>query len=316
MSIEGPYQSHPQASQQGHPNAYTKGCVSGLEVAYGARNRYPELPRSPIAGHQGRTMPTSTSSQSLLASLPSFMSVFGDGSEKIAFSEGNSTAKQSPVKTHTKRLSSFSTPFTRRDSTSTFESTDSSPTTTISTMDSSITEPSPQSPPESPESSLPVYSFKYLRTHSVPGPDMNGDRGHKEHFANSFPTLPGVDRTESPNKKMRNMKNLSVNTTAASRQNSQLPKLGLSSQSNASHAFSAPPTPAFIVPPKVPRKKPSNLGLTITTPEAVSSGQPHTERNNLTAPNQSEQQIRTLRALQTSTAVQLRLADVAKRDRR
>ena len=130
---------------------------------------------------------------------------------------------------------------------------------------------------------------------------MNGDSEHKEHFANSFPTLPGIDRTESPNKKMRNMKNLSVNTTAASRQNSQLPKLGLSNHSNAPHAFSAPPTPAFIVPPKVPRKKPSNLGLTITTPEAVSNGQPHTERNNPPIQNHSEHQIRTLRALQTST---------------
>ena len=301
MSVEGPCHSHPQPDQRGRPNACSKGCDHDFEVAYGSCNQYPALPTSPTARQQGRIMPTSMSSQSLLASLPSFMSVFGDGSEKIAFNEANPTANHSPIKTHTKRLSSFSASFVRRDSTSTFESTESSPTTTISTMESSLTEASPQSPPESPDSSSPISSFKYLRTHSVPGPGVMGDVEHKEHFSNSFPILPGMDRVESPNKKMRNMKNLSVNTSAASRQNSQLPKLGLLNQSNASHAFSAPPTPAFIVPPKVPRKKPSTLGLTITTPEATTNGQTNPKANSIVTPNPSEHQIRTLRTLQTST---------------
>ena len=98
-----------------------------------------------------------------------------------------------------------------------------------------------------------------------------------EQFSNSFPTLPGVERAESPQKKMRNMKNLSVNTMASNRPaSSQLPKVGMPApfRSPSNHASSAPPTPAFIVPPKVPRKKPSNLGLSITTLESAISNPP------------------------------------------
>ena len=127
------------------------------------------------------------------------------------------------------------------------------------------------------------------------------DHDHKEQFSTSFPILPGVERGASPNKKMRNMKNLSVNTFASNRHGPQLPKLGLSSQSGASHASSAPPTPAFIVPPKMPRKKPSTLGLTITTPETASHAPTAPERRPSVVPQTpSDNQIRTLRALQTS----------------
>ena len=245
-------------------------------------------------------MPVSTSSQSLLASLPSFMSVFGNGPNRSEVNEANGEVAQSPTRIHSKRPQHFSSPFARRDSASTFESTESSPTTTISTLESSLTEPSPQSPPESPDSSIPLSSFKYLRTQSVPGIGIM-DQERKEHFSTSFPTLPGLERGDSPNKKMRNMKNLSVNTTASNRHGPQLPKLGLSNQSSASHAFSAPPTPAFIVPPKMPRKKPSSLGLIITTPETSSNGQAAHERPGVVPQTPSDHQIRTLRALQTST---------------
>ena len=127
------------------------------------------------------------------------------------------------------------------------------------------------------------------------------DKDRKDQFSSSFPILPGVERAESPNKKMRNMKNLSVNTSASNRQGPALPRLGLSNSSGANHAFSAPPTPAFIVPPKVPRKKPSNLGLTITTAEAASTSQPVQDRPSAVPSTPSDHQIRTLRALQTSS---------------
>ena len=246
-------------------------------------------------------MPVSTSSQSLLASLPSFMSVFGNGPDKLEVNEANAVETQSTNNIHSRgSQQQFSSPFTRRDSASTFESTESSPTTTISTLGSSLTEPSPQSPPDSPDSSLPLPSLKTLRAQSVPGMGIM-DQARNEHFSTSFPILPGLDRGDSPSKKMRNMKNLSVNTSASNRNSPQLPKLGLSSQSNASHAFSAPPTPAFIVPPKVPRKKPSTLGLSITTPEASSNGQATIERPSVVPQTPSDHHIRTLRALQTST---------------
>ena len=127
------------------------------------------------------------------------------------------------------------------------------------------------------------------------------DKDRKDQFSSSFPILPGVERAESPNKKMRNMKNLSVNTSASNRQGPGLPRLGMSNSSGANHAFSAPPTPAFIVPPKVPRKKPSNLGLTITTPEATSNSEPVQDRPSAVPSTPSDPQIRTLRALQTSS---------------
>ena len=130
---------------------------------------------------------------------------------------------------------------------------------------------------------------------------MLEEKDRRDQFSSSYPILPGVDRAESPNKRMRNMKNLSVNTSASNRQGPALPKLSLSNSSGANHAFSAPPTPAFIVPPKVPRRTPSNLGLTITTPEATSVTEPVQGRPSAVPFTPSDNQIRTLRALQTSS---------------
>ncbi len=300
MSVEGPYTSHTLHDCQSAPSsAASREGLHGLDVVYGSCQQSTRSKKAPVAAPRETIMPVSTSSQSLLASLPSFMSVFGNGPDRLEVNEVNTVATQPLNRIHSKRPQHFSSPFNRRDSTSTFESTESSPTTTISTLESSLTEPSPQSPPESPDSSLPLSSFKYLRTHSVPGPVIM-DQDRKEHFSTSFPTLP-VERGDSPNKKMRNMKNLSVNTSASNRHGSQLPNLGLSNQSSAAHAFSAPPTPAFIVPPKAPRKKPSTLGLTITTPEANPNGQAGNDRPSLVPQTPSDNQITTLRALQTST---------------
>ena len=100
------------------------------------------------------------------------------------------------------------------------------------------------------------------------------------------------------------MKNLSVNTAASNRpSSSQLPKLGMTGPVAApapSHAFSAPPTPAFIVPPKAPRRKPSNLGLTLATPESGTSNSQ--DRPTIVPQTPSDPQIQTLRLLQTSSS--------------
>ena len=305
MSIEACYNPHSIPECTGtRSNVNSRKIQNGLKVAYGTYQQYiPPRKRSPVATSQGTIMPVSTSSQSLLASLPSFMSVFRDGPDRSEAKEANTNTglSHSPGRTHFKRPQNFTSSFVRRDSASTFESTESSPTTTISTVESSVTEPSPQTPPESPDSALPLPSFKYLRTQSVSGVGIMGEQERREHFSTSFTIMPGVERSDSPNKKMRNMKNLSVNTAASNRHSPQLPKLGLCNQSGASHAFSAPPTPAFIVPPKMSRKKPSTLGLTITTPETCSAGQACHDGPNAVPQTPSDSHIRTLRKLQTSS---------------
>lgn len=252
-------------------------------------------PNCPVRRHLRSMMPASRGSQSLLASLPSVMSVVGDGANNHQMKEGGSN--------HHKRPSSSHHPFSptfRRDSASTFDSVDSSPTTTVSTLESSLTDPSPSSSPESPKPTSHLPPFKPSRNYSFPAvrPIME-----KHQFSSSFPLLPAVDRTESPNKKMRNTKNLSVNTAASNRQASHLSRLALSNgpSSSAGHASSAPATPAFIVPPKAPRKKPSNLGLTITTPDSGSSVNSQTEKPAAVPQTPSEPPMRTLRLLQTSS---------------
>ncbi|KAL8773008.1 MAG: hypothetical protein Q9209_002028 [Squamulea sp. 1 TL-2023] len=169
-------------------------------------------------------------------------------------------------------------------------------------MDSALTEPSPSSSPESATSILPIASFKSLSTSSIvtTGHYANGDS-----LASSFPVLPGIHRADSPNKKMRNMKNLSVNISSSARQTPQLPKLSLGTNPNASfnHAFSAPPTPSFIVPPKPPKKRPSNLGLTISTPDSGASGQSSEGTIQAVPPTPADPQPRTLRYLQSASSV-------------
>lgn len=220
-------------------------------------------------------MSGTSSSSSLIASLPSFMSIFGNGADLHRSMGGEaltipSSNKPVNVAKRPSPSSHFSSPIIRRDSASTFESADSSPTTTISTLDSALTEPSPSSSPESPTAQLPLSPLK---------PNLGSARSTmdlKDRLVNPLTTLPGLVRADSPNKKMRNTKNLIVNTTASSRQRPSLPKLALSTAQAAAdgHPFSAPPTPSFIVPPKLPPRRPSNLGLTLSTADAGIAGQP------------------------------------------
>ncbi|KAL8737371.1 MAG: hypothetical protein Q9181_001746 [Wetmoreana brouardii] len=228
-----------------------------------------------------------------------------DNQGSIGFEfETKSVLKNPPtvyVKQHSQN-SSVSSQLYRRDSASNFESAESSPTTTVSTMDSALTEPSPSSSPESATSMLPIASFKSLSTTSV---NESGSSGTGDSPANPFPALPWLHRADSPNKKMRNMKNLSVNTSASARQVPQLPKLSFRTdqKGTSNHAFSAPPTPSFIVPPKPPRKRPSNLGLSITTPESGSSSQASDSTIHPIPSTPADPQQRTIRYLQTASTM-------------
>lgn len=136
---------------------------------------------------------------------------------------------------------------------STVCSNDSSPTTTCSTVDdSSATETSPDSSPESP----PPATFQM------------GIRPQKaeDDKQNAFPEL---QRATPPAKKGRNLKNLAVNTSRSTVTPPALTgmPLGPRRQESAPSILS----PAFVKPPEAHKKRPSNLGLTILTPSNVSA---------------------------------------------
>lgn len=152
-------------------------------------------------------------------------------------------------------------------STSASDSTDSSPTTTVSTVDdSSATEMSPGSSPESPMAKPPPSNFAigHLRPHTA-------GEGATQPISSTFFEL---QRPNTPGKKARNLKNLAVNTSGT-------PGLGrAASTTSLPFAASNNPPPStdtlntFAKPPSPPRRKPSNLGLTIMTPGNSAMHQP------------------------------------------
>ncbi|KAH0556199.1 hypothetical protein GP486_005873 [Trichoglossum hirsutum] len=198
--------------------------------------------------------------------LPSFMSVFevdsnmeedADGDIRAQLDAAPFANRTVPVMTNGHH---FESSHQHHDSTSTSASAsaDSSPTTTISTVDSSsVTDTSPGSSPESPISILPLSSFS--RRCGIPS---------TEDFTVCSPTSPpsGYNRPLSPGRKGRNTKNLSLNMVAPARNAPPPPplKINTSAFGDRSLPLTAPSSPSFIVPPKPPKRKPS--GLTIQPP--------------------------------------------------
>lgn len=183
----------------------------------------------------------------------------------------------------TKEITSTSS-HVRRDSFATTESAESSPTTTISTIDSSITDPSSSSSPESPHGSTLKNSL------SDQTPTLRSMESIRK-LSLDVPPSNGLDSSNSPNKRPRNAKGLSISTagistigtrnlSARSERQSSISSPGASiskflpsrlpsylGTQNASRPFSEPSSPAFIVPQFPPPKR-SKLGLTITTPDS------------------------------------------------
>ncbi len=224
--------------------------------------------------HRSTNMPASPARETFNAHLPSFMSVFGEDATmtdvQTDISGQSASSKLSPVADSPGSMMAAGEPhpidYKHRGSTtsvSNSESTDSSPTTTVSTADSStMTDPSPSSSPESP-SSVPLSSYGYPLT-----------KPSSEEFTMSPPLSPGPGYNQplSPGKKPRNMKNLSLNMAVPTRQTPGPPlRVQTASALTSSLPQSAPPSPSFVLPQKPPRKRPSNLGLTIQTP---SNGSP------------------------------------------
>ncbi|KAJ9298482.1 hypothetical protein DTO271G3_3449 [Paecilomyces variotii] len=208
-------------------------------------------------------MPLQTSAPSVPASFPSFMSVFGGISHlrvgRKEESVGTQTLGRRPSRV-TVNTSRHFLPFKHRESVSsvTSESTDSSPTTTVSTFDSpSVTDTSPSSSPESPSSmpfhpklTSPENAIALQRTESSV-PTSQSD---------SSDSAPKSTRGESPGRRARNLKNLSLKMPAPS---SSRPAIATASvMETGSRHLSAPPSPVH--PVKTGRRKPANL--TIRTP--------------------------------------------------
>ncbi|KAL1998515.1 hypothetical protein VTN02DRAFT_6026 [Thermoascus thermophilus] len=217
-------------------------------------------------------MPVQTSSPPLPASFPSFMSVFGGmptlrtgrREEGVA---AHPLGRPSPATVTTTSKPSLPLPHRQSISSVASESTDSSPTTTVSTFDStSATETSPSSSPESP-SSMPLYPKLVSLAH------IDADK-HASSAPPSAPTQPAPNastaaaaRAESPGRRARNLKNLSLKVPPPS---SSRPTIVTASvmETTSSHLLSAPPSP-FEAPTKPARRKPAHL--TIRTPRLEKS---------------------------------------------
>ena len=264
--------------------------------------------------HNTTAMPVTTGGPSLLSSLPTFMSVFGsqESSENNASLTSNAATlnhrpppRAHPLNRATSYQSALSASHTRRGSSATTrsESTEPSPTTTISTVDSTLTEPSPSSSPESPNRLLHSLSHQKDSNQTPRGSSMEQARYVS---MTPSPTQP-EERSGSPNKRPRNTKNLSINTTGISTKQpphtafagSALSRNGESSTSSlpavaiskilptaipshvtsaglpqvgkdpSARPFSEPSSPSFIGPSIQPPRR-SKLGLTISTSDSKS----------------------------------------------
>lgn len=139
------------------------------------------------------------------------------------------------------------------------ESTESSPTTTISTFDSisvaASTDPSPSSSPESPNCNAPISPFKHMMRRPV---TAGAESAFRMGYMKPQPSMSNSQVPDLSGNNSRNVKNLSLNvvTNASSTSSS-------ASSSDASHPLSAPTSPLRL-PPRTGRRKPTNL--TIQTP--------------------------------------------------
>ncbi|KAF2657069.1 hypothetical protein K491DRAFT_703682 [Lophiostoma macrostomum CBS 122681] len=122
---------------------------------------------------------------------------------------------------------------------------------------SSVTDPSPGPSPESPISKAPppsfVADFRSRRT----------DNGSTEASPTTFFEL---QRPTTPAKKPRNLKNLGINTTSSLSNLRSNPTASLPVVEKSEKNTSAPASPSFIKPPTPPKRRPSNLSLTLQTP--------------------------------------------------
>lgn len=249
----------------------------------------------------------------LRGQIPSFMNALVDGVESAssATPEGDAAAKEklaSPA-THQNRLMAhhgvchINHQHCGSGSTCvSFDSTNSSPTTTISTVDSSsLTDSSPGSSPESPTSNatLPSLVPKSINVHAAGQPFLNPPL---------TPLTPGFGQSGSlsPGKKPRNTKNLSLNMASPAR---PLPSPGLGlhikTAAETDSLQSAPASPTFTMPARPPKHRPSKLGLTIQTSATSRSSAEGSKEVKVVPPTPSSARPNMLRHHQSSPALSL-----------
>ena len=232
-----------------------QGLARNQTVPFPTKRRSISISRSP-------SMPTQTSPLAP-AAFPSFMSVFGSRNldlqddlkeDDIITNKSTTNSSHKPTVLTNTAPSGGHYPlpnvYPHRQSAASVssDSTDSSPTTTISTFDSpSITDPSPSSSPESPTSTLPMSPFKAMMS-SRPKSSQGGS------LQDSF-TSSDQSRAEISGSNPRNVKNLSLPMTGT-------PPLrpATSSGTEGTNAVFTPMSP-FKGPLKTGRRKPTNLSI-------------------------------------------------------
>ncbi|KAF2738746.1 hypothetical protein EJ04DRAFT_428427 [Polyplosphaeria fusca] len=123
---------------------------------------------------------------------------------------------------------------------------------------SSVTDPSPGPSPESPIAKVAASSFV---------PDFRSRRAEPTTADGLSSSFFELQRPTTPAKKPRNLKNLGINTASSLgnlRANPTAPLLPGVERKEKNP--SAPTSPSFIKPPTPPKRRPSNLSLTIQTP--------------------------------------------------
>ncbi|XMA08272.1 hypothetical protein WAI453_001063 [Rhynchosporium graminicola] len=203
------------------------------------------------------TMPSAAGPRMYENHIPSFMSVYDMDARAIESSVLGPLSKLSSSTAHDTIQPSFraqteehqnahihSHQHTESTSTQASDSTDSSPTTTISTVDSSsLSDPSPSSSPESPVTLVPLSSFS--------GSSFGLDSFQSLKMEGlSPPQIPIQRPMTSPSpRRMKNLKSLALN-------------LNPSIETLQTSEPSSPSSPSFIKPPNLTgRRKPSLLSL-------------------------------------------------------
>ncbi|KAJ5933418.1 hypothetical protein N7454_005747 [Penicillium verhagenii] len=195
-------------------------------------------------------MPVQTSPPSFPDSFPSFMSVYGGlpphyEEESPCHLQASAHFSSRPLRSHRESVSSTAS-----------ASTESSPTTTVSPFDSPLGgDISPSSSPESPS----VMSLSYPK---LAPPARALDVLTRPTMADNSRLLstPQV-RPDSPNRRARNLKNLSLRMPPPTQ--TRPPIATASLVETSSRHLSTPPSPIQI-PSKSSRRRPANL--TIQTP--------------------------------------------------
>ncbi|KAJ5500152.1 Dual specificity phosphatase [Penicillium expansum] len=205
-------------------------------------------------------MPVQTSQASFPDSFPSFMSVFGGPLPR--YKEEANTIHPLQYPTHVP-VNTRLLPSPHRESVSSVNSvsTESSPTTTISPFDSpGGGDISPSSSPESP-SAMPVSYPKFMP--STRPAELPPRLAPVAEPRLSEPTPPNT-RPDSPNRRARNLKNLSLRMPPPSQSR---PPIATASvvETTSKHHFDAPPSP-IPIPSKSKSTRRRAANLTIQTP--------------------------------------------------